>query len=226
VLITGDTRYDQASERARRADLHGDLLAPLVSRRPTLVAGSTWPPDEEVLLPAWLAVRGDVPDARLIIAPHEPAEEHLEPIEAWARSSDLRAARLGQPEASSADVVIVDRVGALGDLYALARAAYVGGGFHTAGLHSVLEPAAFGAPVVFGPHHEGSRDATLLLDSGAAQSVSTVDETIEVLSHWLGDAATRDAAGAEARALVAQGVGAAERSYQLVMALAEGGYNN
>ena len=219
LVITGDTRYDQASERARTADRTGALLGPLASRRPTLVAGSTWPPDEEVLLPAWLAVRRVVPDARLIIAPHEPTEEHLAPLEDWARANDLRVARLSSRGAPEADVVVVDRVGALGDLYALARAAYVGGGFHAAGLHSVLEPAAFGAPVAFGPRHEGSRDAVLLLEAGGAQSVSTIDEAIEVLSHWLGDAATRDAAGAEARALVDHGVGAAERSYALVMQL-------
>ena len=76
------------------------------------------------------------------------------------------------PRRADADVVLVDRVGVLGDLYALADVAFVGGGFHAAGLHSVLEPAAFGAPVLFGPRHANSRDAGLLLAAGAAASAS------------------------------------------------------
>ena len=224
VRITGDTRYDQAWDRAARADRAGPLLAPLVSTRPTLVAGSTWPADEEVLLEAWIAIRRELRDARLIIAPHEPTADHLEPLESWAAAAHLRGARLGAPEASTADVIVVDRVGVLGDLYALADVAFVGGGFHAAGLHSVLEPAAFGSPVIFGPRYAGSRDASLLLQVGGGESVTTVDETIEDLLTWLADTSARQAAGSEARALVEHGRGAAERSYELVMELIEQGW--
>lgn len=219
ITITGDTRYDQAWRRAQAAAANQDLLGPLASRRPTLVAGSTWPTDEAVLLEAWLAVRRDLPEARMIIAPHEPTPDHLAPIEAWARQHSLRPARLGESEASHADVVIVDRLGVLGDLYSLATAAFVGGGFHGAGLHSVLEPAAFGVPVAFGPRHANSRDAVLLHRSRGGDSVATVDETIEALTHWLGDAHAREAAGSAARHLVQRGLGAAERSFDLVAGL-------
>jgi 3-deoxy-D-manno-octulosonic-acid transferase len=110
----------------------------------------------------------------------------------------------------------VDRVGVLGDLYALADAAYVGGAFHGAGLHSVLEPAAFGAPVLFGPRHAGTRDARLLLAAGGAVGVSGRDELLAVLRSWFDDAGRRGAAGAAARAVIETGLGAAERSVQLV----------
>jgi 3-deoxy-D-manno-octulosonic-acid transferase len=219
VVVTGDTRYDQVWRKAASVDRDGDLLAPLTSERPTLVAGSTWPSDEEVLLSAWPAVRSDIPDARLIIAPHEPTFAHLAPIEEWARAERLILARLGTPEATAADVVLVDRAGVLGDLYALATAAFVGGGFHGAGLHSVLEPAAFGAPVLFGPRHSNSRDAVLLHRSRGGDSVATTDEAIEVLQQWLCDVDLRDRAGSAARALVERGLGAGERSYELVMDL-------
>lgn len=222
VVITGDTRYDQVAERARRVDRAGELLAPLASARPTLVAGSTWPADEAVLLPAWAVVRRDLADARLIIAPHEPTPTHCASIEAWAGEEHLKVARLGSPGAAAADVVLVDRVGVLGELYALATAAFVGGGFHGAGIHSVLEPAAFGAPVLFGPRHSNSRDAILLHRSRGGDSVATVDELIEGLEYWLGDVATRNTAGAAARALVERGLGAGERSYELVMGLMDG----
>jgi 3-deoxy-D-manno-octulosonic-acid transferase len=219
ITITGDTRYDQAWRRAQAAGSRQELLAPLASPRPTLVAGSTWPSDEAVLLDAWLAVRRDLPEARMIIAPHEPTPLHLAPIEAWARQHSLRLARLGDDAAHAADVILVDRVGVLGDLYALATAAFVGGGFHGAGLHSVLEPAAFGAPVAFGPRHANSRDAVLLHRSRGGDSVATVDETIEALTHWLGDPQARTTAGSAARHLVQRGLGAAERSYTLVTGL-------
>ncbi|HSA57391.1 MAG TPA: glycosyltransferase N-terminal domain-containing protein [Gemmatimonadaceae bacterium] len=219
IVVTGDTRYDQALQRAANADRSGALLAPLASNRPTLVAGSTWPSDEAILLPAWLAVRRDVPDARLIIAPHEPTLRHLVPLERWARENGLAWARLDASGIAVADVVIVDRVGVLGDLYALAQAAWVGGGFHGAGLHSVLEPAAFGAPVIFGPRHGNSRDATLLHRARGGDSVATIDEAIEALSLWLGEPESRRAAGEAARALVVSGGGAAERTYALVLSL-------
>lgn len=218
IRVTGDTRYDQVWARAAAADLASPLLAPLVATRPTLVAGSTWPADEQVLLPAWETIRRDLPDARLIVAPHEPTEEHLAPIERWAADCDIPIARLGTPAAGEADVVLVDRVGVLGDLYALATAAYVGGGFHDAGLHSVLEPAAFGAPVAFGPRHHKARDAALLLEHDAGAVLRDVHDAEDVLSRWMTDDAAREE-GRNARELVERGLGAGERSWEMVEGL-------
>ena len=219
VSVTGDTRYDQVWTRAQGVDRESPLLVPLASDRPTLVAGSTWPADEAVLLAAWSRFASHTPSARLIIAPHEPTATHLAPIEEWAASAGLRAARLGTAASSDADVVMVDRVGVLGDLYALADAAFVGGGFHAAGLHSVLEPAAFGAPVLFGPRHTGSRDAGLLIDEDAAIGVADVESLVRAMERWLGAPDERDAAGEAAKAMVHRGLGAAERSYALVREL-------
>ena len=219
IRITGDTRYDQVWARARASERTSALLAPLASGRPTLVAGSTWPADEAALLPAWLELRRRVPDARLIVAPHEPTPAHLEPLERWAATQGVAMARLGTPQASAADVVLVERVGVLGDLYALADAAFVGGGFHAAGLHSVLEPAAFGAPVVFGPRHESSRDAELLVAAGGGASVGGHAALTARLAEWLGDRDAGRAAGARAKRLVEEGLGAARRSWELVLEL-------
>ncbi|HEU4563630.1 MAG TPA: glycosyltransferase N-terminal domain-containing protein [Gemmatimonadaceae bacterium] len=216
ITVTGDTRYDQVWARAEGVDRDGPLLAPLRSARPTLVAGSTWAPDERPLLEAWRELRARHPDARLIIAPHEPTPAHLAPIERWARESGLALARLSAPEAPRADVVLVDRVGVLGDLYALADAAYVGGGFHAAGLHSVLEPAAFGAPVLFGPRFHASRDARLLIAAGGGAAATDAPSILRLLERWLPDPDARGAAGARARDLVRHGLGAADRSLALI----------
>ena len=217
ITVTGDTRYDQVWLRAQRPT--PSLVQSLRSARPTLVAGSTWPSDEEHLLPAWLRVREKIPDARLIIAPHEIAAGHLEKIIRWARANNLEVARIDSPNAPGADVLLIDRFGILGDLYALADVAYVGGAFHSAGIHSVLEPAAFGAPVLFGPRYDKSRDAIrLIAAAGGATVKGEVDLAIR-LSDWLGSITARDTAGAAAKAMVQQGLGAAERSYQLVITL-------
>ena len=141
------------------------------------------------------------------------------PIERWANEERLSIARVSAPDASAADVVLVDRTGVLGDLYSLATAAFVGGGFHAAGLHSVLEPAAYGVPVAFGPRHANSRDAVMLHRSRGGDSVASTDETIEVMQLWLSDSAARERAGSAARHLVQRGLGAGERSYELVMGL-------
>ena len=201
-----------------RVDAGGPLLAPLVGPRPTLVAGSTWPADERHVLPAWTALRERVPNARLLIAPHEPTPAHLAPIERWAEREGLRLARLAAADAD-ADVVLVDRVGVLGDLYALADVAFVGGGFHDAGLHSVLEPAAFGSPVIFGPRFANSRDAELLLCVGGGAAEASARAIAARVGSWLSNEEERANAGGAARALVERGLGAAERSFALVSSL-------
>jgi 3-deoxy-D-manno-octulosonic-acid transferase len=221
ISVTGDTRYDQVWARAAAADPAGPLLLPLRSSRLTLVAGSTWPADERVLLESWRRVRLRHRDARMIIAPHEPTPEHLASLERWAEQHRVVLARLDSALAATADVVLVDRVGVLGDLYAIADVAFIGGGFHAAGLHSVLEPAAFGVPVVFGPRYHGSRDARLLLGAGGAASASSADTLAARLERWIGDAASRVDAGGKARQLVERGLGAARRSYDLVAGLVD-----
>ena len=218
IVVTGDTRYDQVWQRAHAVDRAAPVLARLVSSRPTIVAGSTWPADEQVLLPAFDLVRRSLKAVRLIIAPHEPTPAHLAPIEQWATSGRFRLDRLDRASEAT-DIVLVDRVGVLGDLYALADIAFVGGGFHDAGLHSVLEPAAFGAPVLFGPRHASSRDAGLLVRCGGGRSVADVASLAGVLTEWLTDASSRIAVGAHAASTVREGLGAAERSLAIVESL-------
>jgi 3-deoxy-D-manno-octulosonic-acid transferase len=220
LSVTGDTRYDQVWERAALVRRDGPLLRKLGDAgRETIVAGSTWPPDEDVVLDAWLAARRSTPGTRLVLAPHEPAPHRIAALERWAASHDIRAARLDGAATGIGDVpdlVLVDRVGVLGDLYAIASIAYVGGAFHSAGLHSVLEPAAYGVPVVFGPQHGGQRDAALLLSAGAAATVRDATACASVFRGWLTNPASRRAAGDHARAVVESGLGAAQRSATLV----------
>jgi len=223
LRITGDTRYDQVWARARSVDRGAPPVSALMGTgRPTIVAGSTWGADEQVVLDGWWTLRHRFPLLRLVLAPHEPTPAHLTSVERWAALHQCRSARLGGAGAASADLVLVDRVGVLGALYAVADIAFVGGGFHGAGLHSVIEPAAFGAPVVFGPRHGASPDAQRLLDAGAARAVRDRREFIDVIARWLSDDADRRQAGDRARQVVEAGRGATERSVTMIEELLQG----
>jgi 3-deoxy-D-manno-octulosonic-acid transferase len=228
IAVTGDTRYDSVAERAERLDKTREPLARLAQTPRdafTIVAGSTWPSDEAVILPAFADLLQQIPTARLLLAPHEPNPDHLAGIADRLKHLKLpRPVRLSQLEhAKPSPVIVVDRVGILADLYSLGDTAYVGGGFHRAGLHSVLEPAVFGVPIIFGPHWRMSRDAALLLEKGGAVTLPG-DGRHPLHSQWLvwhHDPAARVSAGLAAKLMVAEGRGASERTTALVTGLVE-----
>jgi 3-deoxy-D-manno-octulosonic-acid transferase len=122
---------------------------------------------------------------------------------------------------------LIDRVGVLATLYRAGGAAYVGGGFGRAGLHSVLEPASLARPVIVGPRWRASREAALLLEAGAAVALPAERERAiaalaAIWSEWIRDDEGRSAAGARALEVVRAGLGAAERTAALVEGLMAG----
>jgi 3-deoxy-D-manno-octulosonic-acid transferase len=216
VTVTGDTRFDQAWNRIQHLDRGRPPFSLLGPARPTVVAGSTWPADEGPLLAAWERVCAALPDARLVVAPHEPTAAHLGPLRAWGARTGLTTALLSDAAAETADVVIVDTVGVLAELYAVAAVAFVGGGFGGFGLHSVLEPAALGVPVTFGPNWRGSRDARGLVACGAAVQAGDGATLAELLTKWLRDPLARGQAGSAAAVFIQAELGAAARSVELL----------
>ncbi len=225
-----DPEHEQSARQVQHESVSGHVHPSAGTQHaPVLVCGSTWPADEAVLLPAlqsWLAAH---PTARVIIAPHEPNESHLSPIADWAARAKLSLARLSTLEQSRTAasqgsdwrVLLVDRVGVLGDLYALGTMAFVGGGFHNAGLHSVLEPAAFGMPVMFGPRHANAREAGELEQRGAAVSVTSTEQIAAQLAQWSQNDALRVQQGLQAQKLVQDGLGSTERVVAVLESLVE-----
>lgn len=222
IRVHGDPRYDSVVERIAGVR-HDDPLLRFGHGAPTLVAGSTWPADERVLLAAFARVRTRHPSARLILVPHEPTETHLGAAEREAQRLGVQAVRLAAAR-EPVPLLLVDRVGVLAALYGAGTIAYVGGGFGRAGLHSVLEPAAWGIPVVFGPRWRESRDAAGLLEIGGGRALTQRDagavaELAEVWTGWIEHDDERRRAGERARGLVESGRGAANRSAELLAGL-------
>jgi 3-deoxy-D-manno-octulosonic-acid transferase len=220
ITVTGDARFDQVYARIAGIDRTSPLLTRLGSTL-TVVAGSTWPADEAILLPACqsLLEHGNV---RIVIAPHEPTESHLASLERGCAHHALRSVRLARFEAGDdAPVILVDRVGVLADLYAAAHAAFVGGGFGRAGLHSVVEPAALGVPVAFGGAVGNAREALDLAAAGGGVVIRDAAALAGTLRTWLNDADARVRAANAAAGFVAARLGGARRNAELLVSLLE-----
>jgi 3-deoxy-D-manno-octulosonic-acid transferase len=223
IEITGDARFDQVWARALSID-HSEPPVSLLGSHEglTLVAGSTWPEGEQHIVPAIAHLRKRHPDFRAILVPHEPTDDHLTRLEAHLEIDELPHVRLSQIESGEAgpkETIVVDKVGVLGELFSLADISYVGGAFGRTGVHSVLEPAVFGAPVLFGPRHANAREAGELIECGGATAVDTGKELEQTLGRWLDDDEARETAGAASLAYVQANLGAGRRNAELILKL-------
>ena len=223
VLTLGNTRFDSALARAEAA-ADNPWVQRLRRTRPTIVAGSTWPRDERVILEAFRDARTRHPDLRIIIAPHEPSPGRFHEIEGHAARLDLpppTPMSAVEPEVDPA-IIYVDRVGVLAALYTLCDVSYVGGGFGRRGLHSVLEPAALGKPTVVGPAWRSSGEAEALQRHGALETLPR-REAAHVLSQiWTAifvDPILAADMGRSARRVVDEGIGATDRTVAALGAL-------
>lgn len=160
--VSGDTRFDRVIEIASVAESI-PVIEKFIGNSKVIVAGSTWPEDEEVLQNAFSAITD--PSLKLIIAPHEINEKHLSSIkELFPNSilfSELHTSHLPLPSC-----LIIDNIGMLSRLYKYAYITYIGGGLRTMGVHNVLEAAVFNKPVLFGPFYHKYTEAIGLVQSG------------------------------------------------------------
>jgi 3-deoxy-D-manno-octulosonic-acid transferase len=224
IRVLGDPRFDSAADRVRAVSPDEPLLR-FGRGAPTMVAGSTWSPDEAVILRAFARIYPRRPDARLILVPHEPGSDHLTHLERMTVAAGLPPpVRLSAAQRQTT-ILLVDRVGVLATLYGSGTMAYVGGGFGRAGLHSVLEPAAWSLPVAFGPRWHNSRDAALLLDHGAAVALprygreGAAASLLTQWESWMDNEGDRRSQGQRAGEVVEQGLGASERSARMLLEL-------
>lgn len=183
VSISGDTRLDRVSQIAH-ASSELPKLEQFCDGRQVIVAGSTWPEDEAIFLNY---VNECTHQVKFVVAPHEVNEKSLERITSQlTRPYVLYSANSSPEQLKTAEILVVDGYGYLVSVYRYAKIAYIGGGF-TSGIHSILEPAVYGMPVVFGPDYHKFHEATEMIRLGAAHPVSNFDELKELLESYLTD---------------------------------------
>ncbi|WP_265857994.1 3-deoxy-D-manno-octulosonic acid transferase [Pedobacter sandarakinus] len=173
VTRSGDTRFDRVYENAQHPKPL-PIIAAFCKDAPVIIAGSTWLPDEKLLVslaeqhPAW----------KLIIAPHEIDVLHIRGLEELfpkaVKYSNLEKSSTG----NQSQILIIDNIGILSSLYQYGKLAYIGGGFGT-GIHNTLEAAAFGLPVIFGPKFDKFQEAKDLISVGAAKSIINEETLID-----------------------------------------------
>jgi 3-deoxy-D-manno-octulosonic-acid transferase len=210
LLAIGDTRYDQVTARSLDARKRHLIPERVLSGKKVIVAGSTWPEDEEVIVPVLLKLQDQIPNIVLILVPHEPTVRHIEELEddLSGKTSFIRFSHLNDYE--NERVIIVDSVGILLSLYKYAHIAYIGGSFKQ-GIHNVLEAAAYGIPVVFGPRHRNSQEPLMLVGHGGGFVVDDTKVLYRTLRNLLEDETARRTAGDRAAQFVQKNVGATDQ---------------
>ncbi len=178
--IGGDTRLDRVSEILKR-DNHLDFMDRFKNNQLCLVAGSTWPEDEKILINY---INNSNERVKYVIAPHEIKPTHIDKIVSALQKSVIRYSELGNQNLKEIDVLIIDTIGLLTKIYSYANIAYVGGGFAT-GLHNTMEPAVFGIPIIIGPQFEGFKEAEDLVNEGGIIPVSNQDSFDNLMGDML-----------------------------------------
>jgi 3-deoxy-D-manno-octulosonic-acid transferase len=193
VLVTGNLKMEAPSGDAGAEQLWRRLLH--LGSAPVVVAGSTHRGEESIVLDAFLAVRPAADGLRLVLAPRHP--ERLDEVEGLARARGLSVVRRSRVNPGhGAPVVLLDTMGELASLYAIADVIFVGGSLVPIGGHNVVEPALHAKAVVFGPHMANFRDAAaLLLRADAAVQVADETALAATLGRLLADAPARQALG-------------------------------
>lgn len=216
LLVTGNMKFDGQVPSLEDRDVEKlRQTFHLAAGDRVIVAGSTHPGEEEILLAGIAALRKTRPELKLVVAPRNP--ERADAVKALFAAGGLRAACLaeieGQVSGGLAEVVVIDRIGILGKTYALGDIAFVGGSLVRAGGHNPLEPAAHGKPVLFGPDMSDFRlIARWLVESGGAVTVNDVAGFTEQAERFLADSETARSAGRRAKRIFAAHSGAVDRT--------------
>ena len=218
IHVTGNVKYD-----AVRMELDAPRLAAIrnelgISEGERLwVAGCTWPGEEEICLRVHRRLQEADPSLRMVLAPRhiERADDVEKTVTREGYACRRRSAEEGP--VGPGTVLLLDTIGELGYIYGLADVVFVGKSITAHGGHNMLEPAALGAPPVFGPHTENFEDeARLLLDAGAGVRVRDEAELGRTMLRLLQDSALRQKRGRRGRELLLSQQGASRRNLELL----------
>ena len=207
VDVVGDTRFDRVLD-IRNAAKPLPLAERFAGCWKVLVAGSSWPQDEEIIIPYF----NKHPNLKLVLAPHVVSEEHLQAIERQLARPALRYSKATPKAVAEVDCLIIDCYGLLSSIYRYASMAYVGGGFGV-GIHNVPEAAVYGIPVIIGPNNKKFREAQALLRCGGCKEIAGAADFEQIMDAWLSDKEALATAGKAAGSYIADNAGAADRIF-------------
>ncbi|MFA7418302.1 MAG: glycosyltransferase N-terminal domain-containing protein [Melioribacteraceae bacterium] len=213
ITAVGDTRFDRVYQKSLEAKQKKLFKDDFFKGKKVFVLGSSWESDEEVLLPALLKLMKNDNRVITIIVPHEPTLLHVEYLEnqLLGKYETIRFSLLNNYKDER--IIIIDSIGVLLTLYYYADVAYVGGSFKQ-GIHNVLEPAVYGIPVVFGPKHENSQEALVMVKNGGGITVANKREAYRVLRNLFSDEKLRLQKGQICADYVRANIGATEKILQ------------
>ena len=212
VVVTGDTRFDRVVRVAADAKSI-PIVVSFVGNHKVLVAGSTWPRDEDVILP----LINKFPELKVVVVPHEVTESHVNDILSKTPVRAVRFTKTNTEDVKQARILVVDTIGLLSSIYRYGYIAYIGGGFGV-GIHNTLEAAACGIPVIFGPNYNKFQEAKDLIACKAGFSIKTYDELEDLLNLLLFDKNFYQLSASEAKQFVNSNVGATKEILKVIAA--------
>ncbi len=208
VTIVGDTRMDRVLAISQAAK-----PLPLVEKfkdgKFVLVAGSSWAPDEDLIITYFNAH----PEMKLILAPHVIAESHLQQIEEKLQRPALRLSDATEENVQQADCLLVNCFGLLSSIYRYGEIACVGGGFGV-GIHNVPEAAVYGVPVLIGPNNRKFREAQDLLHLGGCVEIHNQEDFDATMHLLTSDEEALRRAGNACRRYIGSSAGATDKIFE------------
>jgi len=207
VMVAGDTRYDRVAAISKNK-VSIPAVESFKAHNKILIAGSTWPDDEEILNKC---VTNLPDDWKLIVAPHEIDDAHIQKIQQLFTGNSVLFSELVEGKTSACKILIINNIGMLSSLYAYGDIAYIGGGFQKGGIHNILEPAVFGLPVIFGPIYDKFVEAKEFVAKQYAFSVKNAEECSTMLNKFITDERYRITIQDSLKKFMEQNIGATTR---------------
>jgi 3-deoxy-D-manno-octulosonic-acid transferase len=181
IAVSGDTRFDRVATILEK-DNSLDFISDFKDNKLTIVVGSSWPKDEDLIVNF---INSNTFNVKFIIAPHNIKEEQIQQLKNSITKKTVLFSEKEGKQLADFDVFIIDTIGILTKIYSYADIAYVGGGFGNPGVHNVLEPATFGVPILIGPNYSHFAEAIALVNMEACVAVSNQKELNEALENLI-----------------------------------------
>ena len=210
VTVCGDTRFDRVAKILQQ-DNTLNFIKEFKNGQYTVVAGSTWPEGEELLVNYIHQSKGQ----KFIIAPHHMKSSGIEELKTAIQKEVILFSEKEGNELSEFDVLIIDTIGLLTKIYSYADAVYVGGGFKT-GLHNILEPAIFGVPIVIGPEYSKFQEAEDLVNLKGCFSVTSQQQFSSIFDQLNSHKDFREKTGKINQQYIQENKGATEKIMEYI----------